>query len=303
MTTSIDGTGEVAAEVSRAIRRLGQIPADARRYTTGIRAAEKQFGLTEADLQRLVEAGLPHGGDADAPLFDTSDLRYLGIRLGTARAYLAQFSFMRRSLERFAAREATQLDVQYIPHLPDGGERVIELFLPGRGRTRVEVAPSQVAAEITVTVESAYPAAPPEVVQAAGHTGALELYALPDILRGDARFARRAGLSECFTAAHVTAWCCSELDLPVRLAEGLLVSIPWSKPHHWCEVLVEGRWCPLDPLMVRALRAHASLDARDWPSHRFLPMVARFGEGALPLVTSTDGEIIPTTLLTSESPC
>src|SRR5699024_6578453 len=52
--------------------------------------------------------------------------------------------------------------------------------------------------------------------------------------------------------------------LEARFSFGVIVARPYSAPHCWAEVRVDGRWWPVDPLLVRLLQGWGGIDPAAW---------------------------------------
>jgi len=286
------------------VERLRRIPADARSFTLDARQAEAQFGLPEATLRELVALGLPSARTDEGVRFAHVDLHYVGVRLGTAEAYLWAVRRWAESLERLAGREHAHVTVAYVPQLADGAATEIGCVRLPTGEVRAVVMEhGRCAAEAQVALEARWPELPAQarrIVDEVG--GALDFCLVPAPLRGDVACARRTGLSDCYTAACLLVESLRAGGLAARLGSGILMSVPYASPHTWAEVGVDGRWVPVDPLMLHVMRDYGALDAGRWPLHRSLgPVLVRLGEDPVALAWTDRGHV-EVSLMTAAEP-
>jgi hypothetical protein len=92
-----------------------------------------------------------------------------------------------------------------------------------------------------------------------------------------------------------------ELGWSVRIAHGFMVGLPLSNRHSWAEILVEGTWVPVDPVILNAMQRFAGLDEHAWPHARSIgPMLVHFSVGPKPVpLVSRDDEWLQVVYLTS----
>src|SRR2546421_1702950 len=88
----MEGDGQSASAqappIGEWIRRLRLIPEDRRRFDVDPRRAELEFGIDMTLARELIDRGLPHMMSDGDPRFTTTDLHYIGLRLGCATTYL-----------------------------------------------------------------------------------------------------------------------------------------------------------------------------------------------------------------------
>lgn len=296
------------AELSLAqlVERLRRIPLDARSYEWDARQADLHFGLDAATLGRLADLGLPSArADGDGGVrFAHVDLHYVGLRAGTASTYLWAVRQWAASLERLGGLERARVALEYVPQLPGCDGAVTGCVrLPDGAVRAVVLENGRCAAEAPVVLDADWPALPDAARRIVADVAAqLDFCLVPAPLRGDVAAARRSGLSDCLTAAHLLVEEWRAAGLEARLGSGILVSVPYSTPHTWAELRVGERWVPADPLMVGLMRDHGGLDRGRWPLDRSLgPLLARLGEAPSPLAW-TDRGPVDVTLMTTERP-
>jgi hypothetical protein len=88
----------------------------------------------------------------------------------------------------------------------------------------------QPAGELEATLHSTWPIAPDALKPLLEEVAQLEFCLPPDHARGDVERARRIGVIDCWTAALMIIDGCRGRGLEARLAEGLIVMIPFSSP-------------------------------------------------------------------------
>lgn len=282
--------------------RLRRIPREAGDYTCSAQDALVQFGLGEPELEALRHAGL-HGRSADGePAYAPYDLHYVGLRLGMAPDVLEGIKLWRTSLERLVGAGETHIRVTYVPKVPDETQPVDgHAVLPGAPHYPVKLQHLNPAAEFTATQSATWPALPDDVAAIVDEVASVEFCLLPIRLAGDTVLARRIGLTECWTGSKHVVETCRRIGRRARLAYGLMVTLPFSSPHAWAEVEVEGIWTPVDPLIIDLMRRWGGLDPAVWPHHRspgaMLRPLVWDPPSPLPLV-SRAGHGVPTTFLT-----
>src|SRR6202034_1241357 len=81
----------------------------------------------------------------------------------------------------------------------------------------------------------------------------------------DMGFLNESKLANCHSATNWLMEVSAKNEIPVREARGLFVSVPYSSPHSWLEVNVEGSWHHADPFFLNALAGWGVVDRREWP--------------------------------------
>ena len=282
--------------------RLRQIPRDAGDYTFDAQDALTQFGLGEPELEALRRAGL-HGQSADGEhTYAPYDLHYIGLRRGLAQDVLAGINLWRASLERLVDARGARIHVTYVPKLPDETQQVDgRVVLPGAPNHPVKLRHLTPIAEFTATQSATWPALPDNVAAIVDEVASIEFCLLPARLVGDTALARQIGLAECWTGLKLVVEACRRIGRRARIAHGLMVALPFSTPHTWAEVEVDGIWTPVDPLIIDLMRRWGGLDPAAWPHHRspgaMLTPLVWDPPAPVPLL-SRAGHGVPTTFLT-----
>ncbi len=298
MTCIIDDAHDLAALCAR----LRQIPRDAGDYTFDAQDALMQFGLGEPELEALRHAGL-HGQSAEGEhTYARYDLHYVGLRRGVAQDVLAGINLWRASLNRLVDAGGARIHVAYVPKVPDETQPVDgHVVLPGAPSHPVKLRHLTPAAQFTVTQSTTWPALPDDVAAIVDEVASSEFCLLPTRLAGDTALARRIGLTECWTGSKLLVEACQRIGRRARIAHGLMVALPFSSPHTWAEVELDGIWTPVDPLIIDLMRRWGGLDPAAWPHHRSPGAIVRplvwDPPAPVPLV-SRAGRSVPTTFLT-----
>lgn len=107
-----------------------------------------------------------------------------------------------------------------------------------------------------------------EACELSGLAGPIRFHLLPDELSADIGFLRETGLADCGLASRYLVQEAAALGLTARRSFGLFVAAPYSTPHHWFDLHLDGDWVPFDPHLLNALTGWGLLQAGEWPSHR-----------------------------------
>ncbi len=286
--------------VADLIERLGAIPDEVRAWECDERAARLHYGLDEARLADLTRHGLPHRGTTGELRFEHGDLHCLGLRLGTATPYLWVLRRWARSIERLAARPLTRVDVEYVPQLPaNAAPTTGRASLPDGAQRTVVLDNGRTAAETSFLLRGQWPSLPSAAARIVREFAAeVEFCPLPAAVRGDVALARDVGLADCMTAAHLLVADWGAEGCEGRVATGLLVSEPYSTPHHWPELRVDDAWVPVDPLMVCVMHRGAELSPEQWPPDRSIGPAVQAYAGAGPSLVADAGPV-ETTFVTA----
>lgn len=296
----MDSSCEVIDRLDRSahdwIARLSLLPADCRDFSIDDRCAARDFGIDAATLDELIAAGLPHVETGAELRFAGSDLHYLALRLGCASPHLQAMSWWADSLTRAARWDLLESEVRCMAYVAAGTE--IDL-LDHLGRRRTSVGADHCAAQLEFTTTTAWPSFDSAIVDLLEEVAALDFCWIPGTVEDPVALARRTGLADCASAAALLVQECHLRGIPARTSYGLLLAVPYSTPHNWAEVFVEGRWVPADPLLLALLIRHAALDATAWPPTRSPGgVLLRLAGHQQPLATA-GGESVGMTFLTT----
>ena len=251
----------------------------------------------------LIARGMPHATDEDGPRFWSTDLHYLGLRLGCATLYQGVLNRWAGALTAFSARARTRAEIRCTTYAPPGTD--VELLVAPGSPLRAQAEARATALRFAVELRGDRPpldgALPPGLDELLAELAAFDFCWLPPSLEADLAFVRRTRLANCLSTALLLAEEAPRMGVEVRLAHGLLLAPPYSTPHNWAEVrLAEDDWVPLDPLLLGLLARFAGLDAAAWPPARSPgAILLRLAEPGTPLVRAVDtGAPLEATFLT-----
>lgn len=249
------------------IARLRLIPVERRDFAVDSAQAEREFGVDPQLAGELIARGVPHADAADGPKFASTDLQYLGLRLGCATIYQGVLRRWTATLTEFGARERTPVEIRCTAYAPPGTD-VEVIVAPGRhGSARAGERPATLRFDAKLTGDwTALPAALDDLL---ADLAALDFCWIPESMQTDLAFVARTRLSNCAAAAYTLVAQAPALGVEARMAYGLLLAPPYSTPHYWAEVRTgETTWTPADPLLLGLLARFAQLDAATWPPTR-----------------------------------
>jgi hypothetical protein len=166
--------------------------------------------------------------------------------------------------------------------------------LPGKGYVEEEVpagspAPAPV---VQVSIEPDWPALPDEARDLLDTLNGIDFMRLPAPLREDTDFLRHARIGDCLGTTRFLVEEGRRRGLPVRSRYGIMVVLPYSNRHNWAEFDVDGRWVPVDPVLLRWMIEWGVVDASEWDAYRSPGAVlAGIGEKKVPLGTHHGVEV------------
>jgi hypothetical protein len=261
------GDGIDAATLDGWIARLRLIPDERRDFAVPAMQAEREFGFDARLTDELVGRGLPHAGGPDGLLLATTDLHYLGLRLGCATIYQGVLRRWAATLTELGARASTPVEIRCTAYAPPGTD-VEVLVAPGQ-RMTVRAGDRPAALRFEAELSGDWPELPTALHPLLTDLAELDFCWIPESMQTDLGFVARTRLSNCAAAAYTLVAQAPELGVEARMAYGLLLAPPYSTPHYWAEVRTgEDEWTPADPLLVGLLARFAGLDAASWPPTR-----------------------------------
>lgn len=267
------------------ISKLRRVPDDARDFSVSRDFALHDYRLPAELLDRAVQNGLPT--ENAGQLFDSADLRTLGLHLGAGSISHTLRVFLPRNLKP-ADDGVNRYRISYLPRCPDPAHAQpcrYTLRLP-EGEYQCTVPPEQTGPLHTTTADlpRTRPDLPPEAQELMAELAELDFALLPDRARRDTDLIRRTGLADCTGLSRLVAEECGRRGITARTGYGLLLSPPFVNRHYWAEIAVEGHWVPVDPVLVATLGRWGVLDPGQWPPHRHLGgVVWRVADGFTPL--------------------
>lgn len=207
------------------------------------------------------------------------------------------------ALTSLSARAETELAIRCTVYAPPG--TAVELLTASGEPVRARTGPrGSSPLSFTTTTRGELPplggAAADALGELLGDLAAYDFCWLRPPLEADLPFIRRTRLANCRSTAGLLVEQAPRLGVEARLAHGLLLAPPYSTPHNWAEVRVDGAWVALDPLLLGLLARFAGLDAAAWPPHRSPgAILLRLAEPGTPLVSVADtGAPLEATFLT-----
>jgi hypothetical protein len=259
--------GVTAEQIGTVIEKLRRIPDHARVFDLDEEAVWQRHRVPGDVLGQLYDHGLPnrHG------LVDSTDVYNLTLHLGISPAALAARRLWATGLRR-AASGADRYEIRYDVSCPvpdHDGDCRYHLVLPDTGEVeRVSAPRRRVGESVEVIVESDWPELPAWGREWLDVTRGVEFMRLPETLREDVAFIRETGLGDCVGVSQLLTDEGAALGLPVRRGSGLLLVVPYATPHNWAEVRLEGRWVPVDPVLIDAMIGWGLLDTPEWHRNR-----------------------------------
>lgn len=243
----------------RVLGRLSLVPDRFRIFREDAGDAQRMHGIGARLLDTLTGLGLPHAPAGDGPRYDTLDLANVSLALALPSP---RFMAMRgwSAAIRTAASSAPG---RYVVTVEPNCRRQAH-----DGPCTVETAPElraqpefrrsrEGAITLTRYVHGRTACVYPEVSGLIGLAGPLHFHLLPDELSSDVGFLRETGLADCGIAARYLAQEAAAMGLTARRSFGLFVAVPYSVPHFWIDLSLDGSWVPFDPLLLTALTGWA----------------------------------------------
>ncbi|MYU20826.1 transglutaminase domain-containing protein [Streptomyces sp. SID8352] len=253
------------------LARLRKVPGEFFRGTLGVDEAARQLGTDAGTVAALVEAGLPAERGEDGPLLDYHDVANLGLaaRQGRSLAELAEARMLRMAAgprEGWLKERTWHVRLAAPCDAPGCPGEVPPVPAPDLlGGTLVDVRPAAgPGGETTATVVTRGTAAEPrtEAVRAvydgllaALDDGSHQFGWLPDRLRADPARAAELRMVDCQVAAWIMARDARGAGLAARTRKGYVLGMVGVE-HAWTEVLEDGRWLVLDPVLAFLARRH-----------------------------------------------
>ena len=306
-TTARPPDGPAPADVSALVAKLRRIPDSARRFVETPESARAQFLLRPAMLDLLTATGLPVRRIDGRPHYDRHDLTNCSLHLSVGAAARTARRFWPAALRRVADAGHARYEIQYQIRCPAPGHAApcsFVLVLPGGRvleRTGTHGRGLQVA--VQVAVEGRWPDLPSAVRTVLDEAvGEAEFMMLPTDVRYDTRFLQASRLGDCAGVTRLLVRQGRAAGLPARPAFGLIVAPPFAAEHFWAEFLVDGRWVPVDPVLIRAMLRWGVLDPAQWHPYRSIgAILSRIADDGV-VLAAHDGRAVPFTLPTQLLP-
>ena len=301
MGSDTEHAEHIEETVARLLGYVAHVPPDVRVYDITEESAERVFGLRGL-LPELRARGLPFESHPDGPRYCFSDIHFLGLRVGKRSTYALAIRLWAKTLEIVADRASVTFRVRVIPH--DDAVAGAGVMLTPEGTRDVSIAPGMLATELQIPVVESPNGIPPRVRELLDEVSTLDFFVLPQRTPNRADVVRRIHAGECESISDLLSAEIERLGYEVRIRAGLVLSIPYSITHVWCELRIGDEWIALDPLMLAVMTRFGNLDRRRWPpSH---PFSAIYGVQTIqrtsipePFLSLTEGTVVTATYVTS----
>jgi len=301
MTAAENGDADIAGRAKAGnsltvfIDRITRVPSQYRVYDHTAAMAKAAHGISSELAADLLECGMPHQVADGVVYLDELDLANVSFQLGLPSARAMALRSWGVAL-RSAHRTADAYEVTFRPRCPaPGHDGHCDLTQPAEvaaslGREITQIPREGFTVRYTTGVASIeLPAAFWELTS---ELADVHYHLLPPQLHGDLGFLARTGLADCPLAAEYLFQAALARELPARKSFGVLVSVPFSIPHFWLELMVGASWHAIDPHLIRMLALRGLVDQQAWPPHRTLGGAAwRLADRDLPLAEHNGVEI------------
>ncbi|MEQ4717591.1 hypothetical protein [Nonomuraea sp. B19D2] len=237
------------------LRSLRLVPDDARCFEVPWSSAERDYGLPPDVLRTMLAAGL---GERSG--FDHFDLLNVSLDLGVRSLWTFGPASWAKGLR---AKAAVRAEVEFVPecaHEPDEGRECdFQVLLP----TGWAPCPGGSAAA-RFELPASWPRPQPRAAELLAEFGRVRFVRLPMTVGLDLDFVERTGIADCTGGSLFLVREGRRRGLPIRLAQGVILSPPFSVLHYWAEIENDGVWVPHDPLIVGAMLRWGLLDPAEW---------------------------------------
>ncbi|QUX26725.1 hypothetical protein KGD83_15150 [Nocardiopsis akebiae] len=246
------------AELLRDVaERVRLVPDRHRVFNQGTPTVLKVFGIGAPVLSDLLDLGLPHRSSGGERYFDKLDLENVSLSLGLpSPRYLA----MRRWPEVLRAvveRRPVRYDLEVVAECdPEAPVHVCDFRLPAEVLalgTETDPAVRRLTLSREVGATGRPGEAPRELQRIFSEVSGFRFHILPEALYGDLAFVAETSLADCELATRYLARRAAEEGWEARRSFGLLLSSPYSLPHYWPEIRLDGVWTAFDPHLVNSL--------------------------------------------------
>lgn len=217
----------------------------------------KIFGIGAPVLSDLLDLGFPHRSSGGERYFDKLDLENVSLSLGLpSPRYLA----MRRWPEVLRAvveHRPVRYDLEAVAECdPAAPVHVCDFRLPAEVLalgTGTDPAARKFTLSREVGTAERPREAPQELQRILTEVSEFRFHILPEALYGDLSFVAETSLADCELATRYLARRATEEGWEARRSFGLLLSSPYSLPHYWPEIRLDGVWTAFDPHLVNSL--------------------------------------------------
>lgn len=258
------------------VERMRRVPDTARRFSQDATVARRWHGIDTELLEKLLDAGLPSVGRGNARRFDAYDLSNAALWLDrpsvqrrgvkTWGASLRHNAVALRSPENGDAPARYAVEVGGICPLP-GHPGICHFTVLGpHGRNeRLQFAANRsVLDRWELSMPRTGRRLPKSVRKLTKELADVEFLMLPEAVRWDLKFLESARVSDCGGTAKWIVAEAARQNMQARFSFGIIVARPYSAPHCWAEVYLDGEWLPVDPLLIRLLQKWGGIDPNSW---------------------------------------
>ncbi|KHD72071.1 hypothetical protein MB27_42260 [Actinoplanes utahensis] len=278
------------------VEKLRRIPDAARQFIVTPDETWQLFRLAPALLAELRHHGLPTRGTGESLRYDLTDLRNVAMRMGgSARAARR---FWAAGMNRRSDEGSASYEIQYKVGCPSpghSGDCRYAFLLPDQQILQREVSAGDPApAPATrVVLRPDWPALPDDARELMDSLSDIEFMRLPASLREDTDFIRQVRLGDCLGTTRYLVAEGRRRGLPIRSRYGVMVVLPYSNRHNWAEISVDGRWVPIDPVMLRWMIEWGVVESPAWDAYRSPgAILVGITETKVPLATHNGDEIV-----------
>ncbi|MEU8566863.1 hypothetical protein AB0C51_00610 [Streptomyces pathocidini] len=265
-------------EIESAVERVRRVPSQHREYVHDVATARRTHGIPEDLLKELLDVGLPHGRANGTIAMDGLDLANVSFMLGLPSARAMALRGWATALRAARSEQAALYTLTVAPHCLDPGcEKACEFSIApevaGHFGTDGEI-DAVTGCVVHRRAAGGSVLLPDEMRALTAQLASVEFHLLPPALQNDVGFLRSAQLADCPLAAEFLFREAGRRGFAARKSFGIFMAVPYSIPHMWIDLLVDGEWLPVDPLLLAMLASRGIIDAADWLPFRTLGGVA-----------------------------
>ncbi|WP_329325137.1 transglutaminase domain-containing protein [[Kitasatospora] papulosa] len=254
--------------LQRVTAPLFRIPFEHRCYETSPEDAERDYGIGPELLRQLRALGLPSIGEGALELFDGLDLSSVSLHLGLPSVRRFVLSLWPRTLRQMRAGPvAYTVTVDATCPTPQHPGKCRYLVATGEeeGKLVISDTPRVNVASFDIDVEETPRPVPNVLRSLVDDFSDVQFYLLPLALQSETEFMARERIATCELFSIAVMEEAQNRGFEARLSFGVVIAAPYSQSHSWVEILVDGEWIKIDPLMARALQSTGACTADDWP--------------------------------------
>jgi hypothetical protein len=288
--------GRPLESVRSAVALIDKVPGKFRVYEQSPEMAKSAHGISPQQLEALLDCGLPHQISGGVPLLDELDLANASFHLGLPSARSMAFRGWAGSLRTISKARSATYSISFRAQCPRPGHTgYCSLTQPSQIASAIGLAstrfpPPEFSCEFTTGKPSVLLASPFRNLMES--LGDIKYHLLPNELHEDIGFLEDSGLADCPLAAEFLVNAGAAHGMRVRKSFGIFASTPFSVPHFWAEVDVDGEWHAVDPHLLRMLGLRGLIEPGTWPAFRTLGgAVWRLADRDLPLALHNGSEV------------